>query len=307
MDEASADWLSPWCIAALGSPVSQLLFATRAVSEVYGVQLADGRAVVVKSRPETQLRVSGCLEVQRSLAKRGFPCPLPLTPASTRGSMTVHAEEYWPGGDVAQGDGPEVAARFAVLLAELAAMTDQIDPPPLLPNPLWLQWDHSGPATWPDYPMYEGRIAGATPPPEVEDVARRVRARLGGVRLPRAIGHGDWESQNLRWRHDEPYVVHDWDSLCWLPEAAIVGAASGAFASVEQPTLAPLPSSAAFLESYEQARSRRFTTEEREVAWAASLWLPAHNAYAEALYGLPPVATTQLTVQAAERLRLANA
>jgi Ser/Thr protein kinase RdoA (MazF antagonist) len=221
--------------------------------------------------------------------------------------MTVHAEEYWAGGDIAQGDNPEVAVRFAVLLAELAAMTDQIDTPPLLPNPLWLQWDHDGSGIWPSYPSRPGRKAGAETPGVVEETARRVRARLWHVRLPRVIGHGDWESQNLRWRHDEPYVVHDWDSLCWLPEAAIVGAACGAFASVAQPTLAPLESSAAFLDSYERARSRRFTIEEREVAWAASLWLPAHNAYTETMYGLPLVATTQLSLQAAERLRLANA
>jgi hypothetical protein len=35
--------------------------------------------------------------------------------------------------------------------------------------------------------------------------------------------------------------------------------------------------------------------------------LPAHNAYAEAMYGLPRVATAQLSLQGAERLRLANA
>jgi Ser/Thr protein kinase RdoA (MazF antagonist) len=307
MDEASPTWLSPWCTKVLGSAVQDVLFAASSVSKVYGVRLVDGRTAAVKSRPESVERIASVLAIQRQLAVRGFPCPLPLTAASARGAMTVHAEEYWPGGDVARGDGPGVAARFAVLLAEMAAMTDQIDATPPLPNPIWLQWDHSGAGIWPAYASYPGLIPGAAAPRNVEDVARRVRARLRDVRLPRVIGHGDWESQNLRWRHDEPYVVHDWDSLCWLPEAAIVGAACGAFASVEQPTLAPLESSAAFLDVYEQARSRSFTVEEREVAWAASLWLPAHNAYAEVMYGLPLVATTQLTLQAEERLRLADA
>jgi Ser/Thr protein kinase RdoA (MazF antagonist) len=307
MDEASPGWLSPWCTEALGAQVQDVLFATSAVSEVYGVRLSDGRTVVVKSRPEPLPRIASCLAIQRLLAVRGFPCPLPLTEASVHGAMTVHAEEYRPGGDVVSGDGPEVARRFAVLLAELAAMTDQIPVTPPLPNPIWLRWDHSEPGVWPAYPSYPGRIAGAQAPSHVQEIARRVRARLREVRLPRVIGHGDWESQNLRWRQDDPYVVHDWDSLCWLPEAAIVGAACGAFASVEQPTLAPLDSSATFLDVYEQARSRSFTIEEREVAWAASLWLPAHNAYAEALYGLPLVATAQLSLQGAERLRLANA
>ena len=38
---------------------------------------------------------------------------------------------------------------------------------------------------------------------------------------------------------DHP-AVHDWDSLAWQPEAALVGAASGSFASAGPPTLAPI-------------------------------------------------------------------
>jgi Ser/Thr protein kinase RdoA (MazF antagonist) len=307
MHEVAPAWLSPWCSNTLGSAVQDVLFEATSVSTVYGVRLVDGRTAAVKSRPESVVRIASVLAIQRQLAMRGFPCPLPLTEASVHGEMTVHAEEFWPGGDVMRGDDSDVAARFAVLLAELAAMADQIDAAPPLPNPIWLQWDHSGAGIWPAYVHYPEVIADDETLRQVEDIARRVRARLRDVRLPRVIGHGDWESQNLRWRHGEPYVVHDWDSLCWLPEAAIVGAACGAFASVEAPTLAPLDSSAAFLDVYELARSCRFTREEREVAWATSLWLPAHNAYAEAVFGLPLVSTAQLSIQAEERLRLANA
>jgi hypothetical protein len=64
--------------------------------------------------------------------------------------------------------------------------------------------------------------------------------------------------------------VHDWDSLAWQPEAALVGAACGAFASASPPTLAPVESSAAFLAAYQGFRRRWFTPEEQEVAWAAS-------------------------------------
>jgi hypothetical protein len=101
--------------------------------------------------------------------------------------------------------------------------------------------------------------------------------------------------------------VHDWDSLAWMPEAAIVGAASGAFASAETPTLAPLDSSEEFLLAYQQRTGRPFTQEEIEVAWAASLWPAAHNARAEALFGQPPVAGAPLRAQADERLARANA
>jgi len=66
-------------------------------------------------------------------------------------------------------------------------------------------------------------------------------------------------------------------------------------------------SSAAFLDAYEQARGRGFTTEEREVAWAASLLPAVHNARGETLYASPPVASTALRGQASARLALAGA
>jgi len=103
------------------------------------------------------------------------------------------------------------------------------------------------------------------------------------------------------------WTVHDWDSLAWQPEAALVGAASGTFAGALPPTLAPVGSSAAFLAVYQDLRGRRFTAEEQEVAWAASLWTAAHDVRWEALHGGTRVSDDALRTQAAERLRRANA
>ena len=63
----------------------------------------------------------------------------------------------------------------------------------------------------------------------------------------------------------------------WLPEAALVGAASGAFASAEIPTLAPLFSSEAFIATYERARGRAFTADEREVLRAIRATISVHR------------------------------
>jgi hypothetical protein len=125
--------------------------------------------------------------------------------------------------------------------------------------------------------------------------------------LPYVLGHGDFEAQNLRWKDFELWAVHDWDSLAWLPEAALVGAASAVFASAQAPTLAPLESSEAFLGAYQDRRGHRFTREEEEVAWAASLLPAVHDAREEALLPRPPETTTPLFQQAEERLRRANA
>lgn len=157
----------------------------------------------------------------------------------------MHAEERRPGGHLLRGDTPQVAERFARLLAELVARAAAVDVAPPLPNPIWVRWDHGEPGPWPAYDGHDARVGVGIVPEYVEDTARRVRARLGDAKLPRVIGHADWETQNIRWHGDEAYAVHDWDSLAWLPEAALAGAASGAFASAEQPTLAPLEASVA--------------------------------------------------------------
>jgi hypothetical protein len=117
------------------------------------------------------------------------------------------------------------------------------------------------------------------------------------------LGHADFEAQNLRWQGRQVWAVHDWDSLAWQPEAALVGAASGSFASAGPPALAPIESSEAFLVAYQDIRGRFFAAVELEIAWAASLWMAAYNAREEALRWDTTVGRDALRAQAAERLR----
>jgi len=284
------------------------------MADVLGLRLADGREVAVKARPDQNGREATCLEVQRFLAERGFPCAAPLTGVTLHDGIAIHAEQWRPGGEMLRGDDPATAVLFAEQLARLVDLAADIEVggtapgavPPPLPNPEWVRWDHPGPGPWPAISYHDARAARRPMPAGVEDAAVRIRERLALSRLPRMLGHADWETQNLRWIGDKPWAVHDWDSIAWLPEAAIAGAACGAFASAETPTLAPIAASAAFLDAYQAAR-RPFTAEELEVAWAASLWLALHNARGEALWELPPVAIGAVADQAVERLSLAGA
>ncbi|MFE3461832.1 hypothetical protein ACFXKD_30180 [Nocardiopsis aegyptia] len=299
------DWLAPWCHDQLGSEPVGVLFESRSMSVVFGLALADGREVVVKARPD-EGRAASCVAAQARVAERGFPCARPLTPAIGVGSLAVHAEESRPGGALLRGDSPEVAVRYATVFARLMAELAEVTVAPPLPNPRWVGWDHTGPGVWPAIAELDGRDQGAVPG-YVVDTARRVRRRMSAADLPCVLGHADFEAQNLRWHGGNVWAVHDWDSLAWQPEAALVGAACGAFASASPPTLAPIESSAAFLAAYQDVRGRRFTREEQEIAWAAGLWPAAHNARWEAVHGDPPVSCEAVRVQAAERLRRANA
>jgi hypothetical protein len=237
-----------------------------------------------------------CVAAQKLLAEGGFPCPLPLTPVVLAEGFAVHAERFVGGGELDAEDTPAAAAKSARLLADLVRRLSFLAVDPPLPNPEWVRWESP-----------PGRHAAGGAPEWIEETGRRVQAKLMQSALPPVLGHADWEAQNMRWRHDEPLAVHDWDSLAWLPEAALAGTAAGVFSSHGEPTLAPLASSEAFLLAYEQERDKPFSAEERDVAWAASIWVALHNARDELIYDRPPLSLERLEAQRAERLARARA
>jgi hypothetical protein len=298
-------WLAAWCVDQLGHEPVSVLFERRSVSAVFGLRLAGGRDVVVKAR-EDDGRAESCVAAQDRLAERGFPCARPLTHVVRVGELAVHAEESRPGGDILRGDSPDVAVRYAEVFARLMAELADVTVAPPLPNPRWARWDHPDSGLWPAIGFLDERDQSAVPAYVVE-AADRARKRLLATDLPSVLGHADFEAQNLRWHGRQVWAVHDWDSLAWQPEAALAGAACGAFANASPTTLAPIESSAAFLAAYQDLRGHWFTMEEQEIAWAASLWVATHNARWEALYGDPPVCCDAVRAQGAERLHRANA
>jgi Phosphotransferase enzyme family len=299
------DWLPAWCLEHLGSEPSGVLFQLHQVSMVFGLRLAGSTDVVVKARADDGRAVS-CVAVQARLAGRGFPCARPLTPVVGVGSLAVHAEEFRPGGEVLRGDSPDVAERCAEVFARLMAELADVTVAPPVPNPPWVRWDHTDSRVWPAIDCLDSRDQSVVPA-FVVDTAVRARRRLLAAALPCVLGHADFEAQNLRWHGREVWAVHDWDSLAWQPEAALAGAASGAFASAGPPTLAPIESSEAFLVAYQDIRGHLFTAVEQEVAWAASVWMATYNAREMALHGYTSVGGDVLRAQAAERLRRASA
>lgn len=303
--DALPDWLPAWCVDQLGDEPVSVLFELRQVSTVFGLRLAGGRDVVVKARQDDG-RVASCVAAQARLAERGFPCARPLTPAVGVGALAVHAEDFRPGGEVLHGASPAVAARYAEAFARLMAELADVTVAPPLPNPPWVRWDHTDSGVWPAIDCLDNRDQSVVPA-FVVDTAERARGRILTAGLPCVLGHADFEAQNLRWHGQQVWAVHDWDSLAWQPEAALAGAASGSFASAGPPTLAPVESSEAFLEAYQDIRGRLFTAVEQEITWAASVWMAAYNAREEALHGHTPVCRNALRAQAAERLRRANA
>ncbi|MER6148480.1 phosphotransferase [Streptomyces hirsutus] len=305
--------LSTWCSKWLGSPPVQTLFERAHLSTVMGLRLADGREVVVKARP-FEYRLAGCLEVQRRMHQAGFPCPEPLAgpePVDGQGPLrgqVVTAEALVPDGTVLppRPDAPEL---FAAALARLMTAAPSVaDVPSLAPAPPWNGWDHDDPRPWPWPDDMDVDLNDRPGPGRLDETARRVRTRLRRAALPEVVGHGDFESQNIRWNGDKLHVVHDWDSAVARPEAALAGLAAAVFpAGGPEDRPATVAETERFLVGYARARGRHWTREESEVAWAAGLWVLAFNAKKASIAQPNGSAAARLAEEAPERLRRADA
>lgn len=316
--------ISRWCAAALGAGVRRVLFRAGHLAQVTGAELADGRQVVIKARP-AQPRLAGCVAVQAHLAGAGFPCPSPLAGPDELGELALTAEALAPGGtqhlpgngkaggkasngkaDSGRAD-THAAEAFASLLARLVALAPAPGRvPSLRPAPPWNAWDHAGSRVWPDRDD-EGRDLNAAPGPGwVDAAAGQVRERLLGCADPPVIGHGDFESQNIRWAGGEPLAVHDWDSVIAQPETAIAGLASAVWPAAGGPgEAATVEQSAAFLACYQDRAGKRWTGDQLCDAWAAGLWVRLFNARKDAAGGGGPQ-LSRLAGEIGERLARAG-
>ena len=280
-------FLADWCGRYLGARPVRVLFRSGHLSEVTGTELADGRQVVIKTRPADP-RIAGCVAVQEHLFRAGFPCPEPLTAPVAANGLTVTAESLIPGGGQRPAEGG--AGPFAALLARLVSSAPApADVPSLAPSPPWAGWDHPGSRVWPDHDD-RGRDLNRVPGPGwVDDAARRVRERLSVTAAPARVGHGDWESQNVRWSDGQPRAVHDWDSVIAQPEAAIVGLAAAVWPAAGAPgEAATVAQTAEFIAGYRQAAERPWTASDVADAWAAGLWVRLFNAKKDAADGGGP-------------------
>lgn len=297
--------IAAWCKHRLGAEPVEVLFRAGHLSAVMGLRLTDDRRIVVKARAPS-IRVRGCVAVQQALAQAGFPCPRPLAGPEPVDGWLVTAEQCRTGGEQL-ADGADSAEPFAGLLAELIDLAPPVAAvPSLAPSPPWVGWDRPGPELWPEADDRDQDLNQHPGPTWLDHLAVRVRSCLAELALPLVVGHGDWESQNIRWRGRRPWMVHDWDSVVAQPEAAIAGQAAAVWPAAGGPgEAASIDQTEQFLDAYQQARGRPWTPAEREACWAAGLWVRAFNAKKDAVVGGGPQ-LDRLSSEAAGRARNAG-
>ncbi|MGA7922872.1 MAG: phosphotransferase [Thermoplasmata archaeon] len=300
--------VASWCTQWLNAGTSRALFRSGHLSVVLGLALDDGREVVLKVRAPSS-RINACVEVQRGLWQAGFPCPQPLAgPAPWETGGYIATAEAFVSGGVMLRSGPDSPRLFGSALERLVRSAPALSCIPSLdPPPPWFGAPQERANLWPSPPDRDYDLNEGSEPDWIDDIARRVRKRLHRSLLPFVVGHGDWESQNIRWNGTQLYVVHDWDSAVAGPEAVIAGAGAAAFPAEEKPSAARLEESEVFLASYSRARGHPWSHDEGEVAWASGLWLMAYNAKIESLDGGPSPVLDRLASEAEARLRRAGA
>lgn len=280
----SDDEIRSWCASVLGAAPARELFRRSHLSEVVGLELDDGRRIVLKIRPRSA-RLTAVTAVQRHVHRRGFPCPAVIAGPAPFGDLAATAEEYV----APHGPAPDAppAAPAAELLAQLVRTTPPADSAPALqPAPPWVGWDHPGEQLWPRPDDLDVDLNAHAGPAWIDDTATAVRRRLRDDSAPLVIGHADWEAQNLDWRGDTPVVVHDWDSLAIRTEPAIAGAAAAVHpANGTTAVAATIEQTASFLDAYRAASTAPWSRASEEVAWCAGLWVLTFNAKKEAVGG----------------------
>ncbi len=285
--------LADFCQTSLEAPLEKVLFYRRGVGAVFGLRIRPGRSIVVKvHRPELVGDLRGVRTVQRRLADLGLPAPRPIGQPTRFGRGLATAEELLDRGTIADGHDPGVRRGLATGLHRFVVAATPMIGSLVLPvaHPFGLP---SG-ELWP--PPHDLRFDFGLPGGRwIDELVAAARSTLRAVEGRMVVGHADWRVENLLVDGNEVVAIFDWDSVGLCPEPALVGVnAVGFTASWNDGRPDPYPSaaeSAAFVADYEAARGRAFTSSERDVLDAASLYRLAYGArceYSDAVLGLFP-------------------
>ena len=275
-------FLDGWLRDRLGSAIADVRFRAGRIDAVWGVGLADGRAVVVKAHrtPVDLDAVRATVDAQQVLADAGFPCPLPLAGPDVVEGRVLTAETLLAG---PRPDGRDPAVRH--LLADGLARHVEIlrGRPDLVRRagrgPSWCRYQ-DGP--WPvphdtlvdlrpDVPGYGWLDAFG------RRAAQQVLEHRGGH--PVVVGHADWYAGNTAVVDGALVGVFDWE-LVADTEAVVAGFAASCFASSATGGggLSTPEEVAAFLADHAAARGRALSAGERRAAAGAAAWILAFNA-----------------------------
>lgn len=281
--EAVGAWYERFCVAAMQSRMSQALFFASSAGCVAGVELADGRRMVIKAyQPRWNLELLQAVwSAQTRLASEGFACPMPQIPPMRFAGVKASSERllHDPGMRILEKDEFAVSAES---FAQAASMLGSEDAQP------WVDKHAMDRPSGSLYPIPHNPIFDFSLNVEdarwIDELAAAALVAQDGDDAPPRLLHGDWSARNIRIVDHRLVASYDWDSLGAFRESKGVGIAASAWRSTGEADDPAAPDSEeinAYLDLYIKAaggsRSRRW----RAAAVGAALYALAYTARCE--------------------------
>jgi hypothetical protein len=284
--EQIVDLIDAFCLTYLGARLAGYLFYGSSVGSTHGVQLTDGRAVVIKARLPAHVNpnlkhdphgLATICRVMKWLRARDYPCPEILLGPTPIGEGLATVEEYFAPGEYGDAFVPAcrrtIASGFAELIALLRTYEGEVSS---------LQHFQRGAAL---YPQPHGKIfnfettsAGAE---WIDEFARRAR-QAEDHDGERVLGHADWRVEHLRFQDGRIVATYDWDSLASRTETELVGGSAHGFtADWTREGVRRIPTAediCAYIADYEHSRGQFFTKRERRSVFASCVYWIAYGA-----------------------------
>lgn len=275
--------LEHFCEAELGARVAGARFYRVSAGCVAGLDLDDGRAVVLKAQQggRREEYLAACVEYRTMLAGEGFPCPRPIGGPRRVGPAWILAEELTEAGTPGDAHAPPIRRAITGALARLERLSERFPAP-----------ERFGRAWYTGLP--EGRVFPRPHSPAfdfdstrdgaewIERLAAEARARRGAASGDRAVGHFDFRVEHLRFDGARVVASYDWDSLHNELVPVWIGSLAPHFTAdwqredvVRAPTLDEMR---AFVADFEASRARPFSADERRTLAAAAVYGMAYTA-----------------------------
>lgn len=266
----------------LGSGIGQVRFRAGRIDAVWGVDLDDGRAVVIKTHrpPADPQALAVVADALRVLSTAGFPCPAPLSGPDEAEGRVVTTQTLLDG---AVPDGHDPANRL-LLARGLAQHIELLRHHPDLivragAGPSWCRYQ-AGP-----WPVPHDRLVDFTrTTPGYEWLDRFGRRAADQVLAHRdagavVVGHADWYAGNTTVSNGRLVGTFDWE-LVADTEAVIAGFAAACYGQrgTGGGGLSTPEQVADFLRDYDAVRPEPLTAAEQRAAAASAAWICAFNA-----------------------------
>jgi hypothetical protein len=275
-------FLDDWATRRLGSPIEKVRFRAGRIDVVWGVELKDGRAAVIKTHrgPVDLDATRVAVEAQLLLTRAGFPCAVPLAGPDQVEGRVLTAESLIEG---STPDGRDPASRL--LLAEGLARHIEIlrNQPDLVrkagAGPSWCRYQ-AGPWPLPHDTLVD---FGSTPSGYEwvnsfgQRAADQILAHRDADKV--VVGHADWYAGNTAIAGNVLVGTFDWE-LVADSEAVIAGFAAACYAasSTSGGGLSTPEEVALFMHDYDTIRAQPLADDERRAAAGAAAWILAFNA-----------------------------